>query len=408
MQRLRNIIFSYLCILLSGCTDDSYRGMYDFYNAGYQSSQLPVEIILGESMDIIAKGSGVIDSADDFDDRDFYVYAFNKERWTSYKIESRDDQLNTLIDGSVDNDGTVMGRRAGWNKVSDRVVWRDGADVYWPICEGWVYAYDFFAYYLDDMAVSEQDFTRTDTDITVAVEIDGFQDVMSSKAAPSEKGLGNIVMDDKDKNTYIQYYCYSYQSAMMGLKPEFVFNHHLAKIRFCLAPGVTPGKVNKVTLSNVKIESLYKGIFTVASRSAEMGIEFDGGHIKTFELTEEGGEPLKDYEVRTLSQSGSADAVDVGSCFLLAPAEDGYWVHLTMSELRDEGGPEEAQLGEMVYSTYIKMGTKDKPEKFEAGSEYTVTLHVYGREDVRANVEVGEWADGGYVIPDTEPKPILY
>lgn len=408
MRKARNILCFLFCILISGCTDDSYRGMYDFYYSGYRSSQMPVWIRIGESTDIIAKGSGIIDSADGFEDKDFYVYAFNKERWTSYGIKGKDDQLNTLIDGSIDKEGSVMGRRAGWNRVNEKVIWKDGEDVYWPISEGWIYRYDFFAYYLDDMAVTEKDYIRTETGISVAVEIDGNQDVMSSKAAPSEKKLEELFPEQKDREAYKEYYCYSYQSALLGLHPEFIFNHNLAKICFSIKPGVTPGKVNKVTLSDVEIESMYKGIFTIASQSRPLGIDFDKSQIKTFTLTEEDGQPLNDYVVRTLRSSGSAETIEVGSYLLLAPTDEGYWVHLTMSEVRDEGGPEEDHLSEMTYSTYITMGTKEKPEKFEAGSEYTVTLNVYGREDVRVNVEVGEWADGGYVIPDTEPKPILY
>ena len=405
----RRIYISVLavCVLLGGCTDDSYRGLYDFYHSGYHTSEIPVWIKIGESTDIEAKGNGVVEDTKGFGDRDFYVYAFNKDKGTSYAKLSSDDALNTLLDGSIDDANSLAGRTAEWNRKYERVVWKDGKDVYWPVSEVKDYRYDFFAYYIDDMEVRKEDYTRTEDRITLNVEIDGRQDIMSAKAAPSRLKLETMFPDEKERVYYEHYYCYSWQSAIMNLQPEFVFNHHMTKIRFQAKPGVKKDVVNEVTIMGLAIESRYKGTFTVAARDGELGIDFTD---KPKEFPMPGVDRDHSYVVTTLREApsdGTYPLTDIGDYLLLAPSANGYNIHLTMSERRDTDldGVFDEDRGEGSYSTFIYQGTKEQPDPFEPGSEYTVTLNVYGREDVRVNVEVTPWEGGGYGVPDTEDRP---
>jgi hypothetical protein len=123
-------------------------------------------------------------------------------------------------------------------------------------------------------------------------------------------------------------------------------------------------------------------------------------------LKEEDGSQLGETVINTLPIANSDElGEDLGGYLLIAPSVNGYWIEMDMSEIRDLGGPNEQQLSRMKYTTFIYRGLKESPDPFEPGNEYTVTLHVYGREDVRVNIEVEKWKPGGYIIPDTEDKP---
>lgn len=411
---MRKCLYIFIMMLsgafLSGCTDSSYRGQYDLYHAGHSSSKIPVWIKIGETADLtsrtLTRGSGVIDNAEGLTDNDFHIYAFSKDQKTSYKTSSLQDELNTLLDASIDDPTSLAGRSATWNKMYERVVWKDGKDVYWPISQAVDHRYDFFAYYVDDMHLTAGSYHRTDDEVNIDIEIDGMQDLMSAKAEPSDVRLDAMFMDEMDKALYKHYYCYSYKSAMVNLQPEFVFNHHLTKIRFKLMPGVTSGQVNQITLHGINVESKYKGTFRVASKKQQQGMKFDSKEVRKFALKEEDGSQLDTTVIKTLKSANSDErGEDLGGYLLIAPSVNGYWIEMDMSEIRDLEGPNEQHLSRMKYTTFIYRGLKESPDPFEPGNEYTVTLHVYGREDVRVNIEVEEWKPGGYIIPDTEDGP---
>jgi hypothetical protein len=110
--------------------------------------------------------------------------------------------------------------------------------------------------------------------------------------------------------------------------------------------------------------------------------------------------------IQTLSEdNGSKESKDIGSYLLLAPSANGYTVRIEMSEIRDIGGENEEHRQPGYYSTFVYKGNQDSPDPFEPGSEYVVTLYVYGREDVRMSIKVNKWEEGGYIIPDTEDIP---
>ena len=186
-----------------------------------------------------------------------------------------------------------------------------------------------------------------------------------------------------------------------------MFDHHLSKIRFKVVPGITEGKVNRVTLHSLKVDSKYKGTFRVASKTRQQGIKFDSeAGVKTFEMREEDDSPLQEHVILTLSGGEEpSEGEYVGGYLLVAPSNQGYYIRMDMSEIRDFGGPNEESLNMMTYDTFIYRGLREAPDPFEPGDEYTVTLRVFGRADVRVEVEMQPWENGGYVIPETEDIP---
>ena len=316
------------------------------------------------------------------------------------------DGTGTLLDGSLDDPSTPAGRLAAWDNVYEKVEWPDGKDIFWPEHSEIDYTYDFFAYYVDDMPLTADSYHRTDDEVNIDIELtDGRQDIMSSKAAPSDMRLDGMFEYEMDKILYKHYWCYSHEAAKLNLQPEFVFKHHLSKVRFCVVPGVTEGVVNRVTIHSLKVETKYKGLFRVACKDGEPGVWFDPKAVKEFDLLNADGSVLNYTMDTRRDATGSQEPMDLGSYLLLAPSSNGYRVNLEMSEIKDFGGPHEDERSPGVYSTFVYKGNQDSPDPFEPGSEYVVTFYIYGREDVRMNIEVKPWEEGGYIIPDTEDIP---
>lgn len=395
-----------LWLLLPGCVDDSYRGTFDVKDDEADTPPLPVWMTVGEPKEILAesvpmKGTGLISGAESFSEKFFYIYAFNQDYFTSMKSMSKDEPLWCLIDGSVDDPETLAGRKANWNSMYERVAWTDGDELYWPGGNNQGQRYDFFAYYVDDMVLTNEDYHRNDDEVFIDVEIDGSQDLMSSKASTPVEDLIEKFPAQEDRED-IQRYCYSYYTALNGIHPEFVFKHHLVKFDFKVMPGETPGKTNEVTINKVEVRSKYKASFIVADSNdpSRVGLYFEDEY-KRLPLAEPDGSPLKeDYVVTTLSETGtSPDGIIIGGSLLVAPGTQ-YSLYLQLSEVHG-GKPLASHETEVT----LYQGNASDPVPFAAGNEYTVTLTVYGFMDVDVSTELGEWGSGGNFETGMDQRP---
>lgn len=400
------LILAVLWCLLPGCVDDSYRGTFDVKDEAADTPPIPIWMMVGEPTEIIAdplksKGTGLISGAESFSEKCFYVYAFNQDYFTSMESTCKDDPLRCLIDGSLDDPETLAGRAANWSNMYERVAWVNGEEVYWPDGNNQAQRYDFFAYYVDDMVLTNEDFHRNDDEVIIDVEIDGSQDLMSSKASTPVEDLIEKFPEQEDRED-IQRYCYSYFTAMNGIHPEFVFKHHLVKFDFKVVPGETPGKMKEVTINKVELRSKYKASFVVADSNdpSKVGLYFEDEY-KRLPLAEADGSPFKEgYVVTTLSEKGAVpEKMDIGGSLLVAPGTQ-YTLYLSLSEMHD-GKPLEPHETEVV----LYQGLESDPTPFAAGNEYTVTLTVFGMMDVDVSTQLGKWEAGGSADAGTDQRP---
>lgn len=393
--------------LLAGCVDDSYRGFVDVDMSVDNDVPHEVYMTLGEPSDItngvpIAKGTGVIGSVEDFTDKTFHIYAFNRDYFTSMETTAVEDTIRCLVDGSLDDPESLMGREARWNPQTEFVEWASGdRPIYYPTGEGSGHIYDFFAYYVDDMELTNEDFHRTESSVMIDVEIDGSQDLMSSQAAPTPDQLEKIKNMQGVDNLISSLYGYLTASSNIPLHPTFTFRHHLVKLSFRIVPGGTPGITKDVMVERIDLESRYKGKFTVAENNSygSLGVEFDKD-LKLMTLSEKDGSEFVPRLVSTFSDGYVESGVinDLG-CLLVAPA-DSYRLFVTLSETRDGDVISTGETNEVViYNT----PTEDKSE-FEAGHEYLITLTVYGKMDVRVGTEMIEWGLGGDYTYDQDEE----
>jgi len=410
MKHLKLISCVGLLMLIFGCEDFSYMGsMFGDVSSGNVPPKT-VDIYIGEAADIVSpglksRGSGVIENTDDFTDgRAFYIYAFNQDALTSFAVTNAENSMRCLIDGTLDNPGTRAGRAARCDTKLKQAKWLAGDNVFWPTGDNVSNRYDFFAYYVDDMVLDESDYHRNENDVVIDIEIDGSQDVMSSKASPSDEELEKLFKDEIDRINYKYYYCYSYDAAEKGLNPTFVFKHHLVRLRFKIVSGGTEGYTSDVTYEGVAVESRYQAAFKVADKADPSGIGLTfKPNYRQLELTEADGSSFTKKTIRThdlgKGESKPEDMLLEGS--LLVAPDSRYKLHLLLSEERSDG----LVLGNCHYVTDVYRGSsQDNPLYFVAGNEYLVTLTTYGSMIVDVKVELTKWENGGDYIHDSDEE----
>lgn len=395
-------------VMLTGCVDDSYRGLVDVDFSVDNDVPHEVYMTLGEPGDItngvsITKGTGEIGSVEGFTGKTFHIFAFNQDDLTSLATTAVQDTMRCLVDGSLDDPESLMGREAKWNPETEFIEWASGArPIYYPMGEGSGHIYDFFAYYVDDMELTNEDFHRNERSVEIDIEIDGSQDLMSSKAAPTEEQLAKI--EDEKERVYRQYCSYSYYTASrtIPLHPNFIFKHHLVKLTFKIVPGGTPGMTKDVTVEQIEVESKYKGRFTVADKSnpSNVGVKFNKERT-LLQLSEMDGSEFVPRVVSTYKDGNIDSGIinDMG-CLLVAPDEE-YRLVITMSESRNGTPISAGEKSEVIiYNT-----DSEETSLFEAGHEYLITLTVYGNMDVRVGTEMIEWGSGGDYDYDQDSRP---
>ena len=135
-------------------------------------------------------------------------------------------------------------------------------------------AYDFFAYYDDDAAVLENgkhqfDSTTNRTQMTLAVEINGAQDLMVAKAIPSSSDSA-VYTAPTNENKGDRFY--SAYTARRGVQPSFTFEHLLTRFVFNVSSDSAKycDATTGITIDSIAIVNLpYKGAMTVAYTGAK-------------------------------------------------------------------------------------------------------------------------------------------
>ena len=408
-QTLIFMVFTLLCLTQMGCHDFSYQGLHDVVVEEEDTNPQKVIMFIGTSTNIqylepngtgkddSTKGTGVIGSVEGFTDKSFNIYAFLTRTQTStYELTAKEDSLSCLIDGSLDDPESIMGRKAMWNPESNLIDWTGNSEpVFYPTGEALGLTYDFFAYYVDDMELRNEDFHRTENSVEIDIEIDGSQDIMSAVAVAAEDELW-FGTEDSREYAYRKECTYSYYTAQLGIHPRFIFKHHLTKLDFRVVPGVTGNMKKDIRVDKVEVCSKHKANFVVAHRNHNhvgnnMGVFFKGEKANLV-LKEEDGSEFQGRMLSTVPDAVSAVPIDDFASLLVAPDTE-YYIYLTLSEWRDGRQVSSSERNE-VY-VYLGNGTDDDMPSFEAGNEYMITMTVHGQMDVDVSVEMVEWEQGG-------------
>ena len=441
---VRQVLWVGLCmLLLCGCSRGTYVGELPEDDDAPLTENIPIVLGFGvSSFDILTRGSGAVESGTNLEfwkNAKFYVYAFNKNVETDLSVrwsEANEDicllDANRLSeDGGqssshgkevrvkVDNSNLMPffpDDKTGSQDIDYNMKHTD-----WP--------YNFFAYYLDDLDLTQLQCVREKNRIYYDVELDGRRDFMSSVANPK------LQEDKYANNPYKQKImdrAYSAYSASHGLNPVFSFQHHLVRLRFVICRpeegGSVPSINESLVVKKVSVKSKVRGRFTVAVNDIDaddagkthVGLSFNREDYASEEayansedylyLLKKNGEEIgsdgwcrvidcKKYselsaeDKKKPSFLGKEDENDnSGASLLLAPATT-YSARIFLDEDKS------SDPGHGFVDVDLEPGGG---AGFVAGGAYVIYLTINSLSDIKPNVEIGEWTPGGETILDPD------
>lgn len=434
-------------LLLCGCSRGTYVGELPEDDDAPLTENIPIVLGFGvSSFDILTRGSGAVESGTNLEfwkNAKFYVYAFNKNVETDLSVRwSEANEDICLLDANrLSEDGgqsSSHGKEVRVkvdnsnlmpffpdDKTGSQDIYYNMKHTDWP--------YNFFAYYLDDLDLTQLQCVREKNRIYYDVELDGRRDFMSSVANPK------LQEDKYANNPYKQKImdrAYSAYSASHGLNPVFSFQHHLVRLRFVICRpeegGSVPSINESLVVKKVSVKSKVRGRFTVAVNDIDaddagkphVGLFFNREDYASEEayansedylyLLKKNGEEIgsdgwcrvidcKKYselsaeDKKKPSFLGKEDENDnSGASLLLAPATT-YSARIFLDEDKSSA------LG----TKYVDVDLEPSGETgFVAGGAYVIYLTINSLSSVDANVEAGEWTNGGdiHISPDDEYK----
>lgn len=326
-------------------------------------------------------------------------------------------------DVEVFNNKKFTAPDAANNTKSGLATTADGTIAYYPVSGN----YDFWGYRVDDAAgatpvVKTVDDTGAEVEANVAtkrvvdIEIDGSQDIMAGKAAPSNDEVTKL-------GGYAENF-YSAYAARKGVQPNITFNHLLTRFTFEVRAGSkatagagASGNTEAVRVKGISVESLTNGTLTVAytgeTKQAADLLTFTGDAsaltLKQRATTAaSNNDPLVDLvEVPlTWPAAGEAtvgDVISVGEALLVAPGKTEYPLTIALAQKvkKNTADTDKTDMN-LEQKATIKM---DGVKAFEPGKSYKVTITVYGLEEIEVTATLVPWADGGSIDIDDDRDP---
>lgn len=308
------------------------------------------------------------------------------------------------------------------NTNSGLATTADNTIAYYPVSGN----YDFWGYRVDDAAVGGTPVVKTVDDAgteveanaatkrVVDIEIDGSQDIMAGKAAPSADEVTKL-------GNYADNF-YSAYAARKGVQPNITFNHLLTRFTFEVRAGSKAtaglpagGNTDAVKVTGVSVGSKTTGTLTVAytgeTKAAADLLTFTGdASALTLKQRDaalaDNNAPLVALEPVSLTWTDDAatigDVIKVGEALLVAPGETEYPLTISLSQdvLEQLTGAKVTR--PLEQKATIKM---DGTKKFEPGKSYKVTITVYGLEGIEVTATLVPWADGGSIDIDDDRNP---
>ena len=441
---VRQVLWVGLCmLLLCGCSRGTYVGELPEDDDAPLTENIPIVLGFGvSSFDILTRGSGAVESGTNLEfwkNAKFYVYAFNKNVETDLSVRwSEANEDICLLDANrLSEDGgqsSSHGKEVRVkvdnsnlmpffpdDKTGSQDIYYNMKHTDWP--------YNFFAYYLDDLDLTQLQCVREKNRIYYDVELDGRRDFMSSVANPK------LQEDKYANNPYKQKImdrAYSAYSASHGLNPVFSFQHHLVRLRFVICRpeegGSVPSINESLVVKKVSVKSKVRGRFTVAVNDIDaddagkphVGLSFNREDYASEEayansedylyLLKKNGEEIgsdgwcriidcKKYselsaeDKKKPSFLGKEDENDnSGASLLLAPATT-YSARIFLDEDKS------SDPGHGFVDVDLEPGGG---AGFVAGGAYVIYLTSNSLSDIKPNVEIGEWTPGGETILDPD------
>lgn len=319
----------------------------------------------------------------------FYIYAFARKGGVDYATRRKDDkQEMCLIDGST---GTQADDRHGKEIVYSGNTsfgqWKDETDqpMYSPTQP--TNAYNFFAYYVDDAAISN--FRRNADGIDFDVEVDGSQDLMYAMAELTAEDKKNIESMPTEEKAIASDSWYSTYTARRNIVPVLTMKHQLANVRFNLTVNMKPNMT--ITVNNIGLKSIYKGKFKVAGGDAsQTGASFpqseSSSDMKVLRFGEE-------FSSKTLPDQTDELLAALKNAALLVPPSNNSTLIIEATSSAKGDYTLTYPLKDLVKN--VNSSNETLPPGFRAGWKYAINVLINGPEQISVNVETTGWEQGG-------------
>ena len=441
---VRQVLWVGLCmLLLCGCSRGTYVGELPEDDDAPLTENIPIVLGFGvSSFDILTRGSGAVESGTNLEfwkNAKFYVYAFNKNVETDLSVRwSEANEDICLLDANrLSEDGgqsSSHGKEVRVkvdnsnlmpffpdDKTGSQDIYYNMKHTDWP--------YNFFAYYLDDLDLTQLQCVREKNRIYYDVELDGRRDFMSSVANPK------LQEDKYANNPYKQKImdrAYSAYSASHGLNPVFSFQHHLVRLRFVICRpeegGSVPSINESLVVKKVSVKSKVRGRFTVAVNDIDaddagkphVGLSFNREDY----ASEEAYANSEDYlyllkkNGEEIGSDGWCRVIDCKKYSELSAEDKKKPSFLGKEDENDNSGASLLLAPSTTYSARIFLDEDKSSDPghgfvdvdlepgggvgFVAGGAYVIYLTINSLSDIKPNVEIGEWTPGGETILDPD------
>ena len=407
--------------MLTACSNDDTLGGNGEQNASEQQIRLGVA-----SSKVQTRGTGTVGGMTDDDNKwagqTLWVYMLQKGSMDLALYKAPAAGGVATPDVEVFNNKEFKAPTTADNTKSGLATTADGTIAYYPVSGN----YDFWGYRVDDAAVGGTPVVKTVDDAGTEVEanaatkrvvdikIDGSQDIMAGKAAPSADEVTKL-------GGYADNF-YSAYAARKGVQPNITFEHLLTRFTFEVRAGSKAtaglpagGNTDAVKVTGVSVGSKTTGTLTVAytgatKKAAEL-LTFTGDASPLIlkqrdEAVADNNAPLVALKPVTLTWTDDAatigDVLKVGEALLVAPGEKEYPLTIALSQDVLQKVGEAKVTMPLEQKATIKM---DGTKTFEPGKSYKVTITVYGLEDIRVTATLVPWADGGSIDIDDDRDP---
>lgn len=441
---VRQVLWVGLCmLLLCGCSRGTYVGELPEDDDAPLTENIPIVLGFGvSSFDILTRGSGAVESGTNLEfwkNAKFYVYAFNKNVETDLSVRwSEANEDICLLDANrLSEDGGQSSSHGKEVRVkvdnSNLMPFfpddKTGSqDIYYNM-KHTDWSYNFFAYYLDDLDLTQLQCVREKNRIYYDVELDGRRDFMSSVANPK------LQEDKYANNPYKQKImdrAYSAYSASHGLNPVFSFQHHLVRLRFVICRpeegGSVPSINESLVVKKVSVKSKVRGRFTVAVNDIDaddagkphVGLSFNREDY----ASEEAYANSEDYlyllkkNGEEIGSDGWCRVIDCKKYSELSAEDKKKPSFLGKEDENDNSGASLLLAPATTYSARIFLDEDKSSDPvhgfvdvdlepgggagFVAGGAYVIYLTINSLSDIKPNVEIGEWTPGGETILDPD------
>lgn len=406
--------------MLTACSNEDTLGGNGEQNVSEQQIRLGVA-----SSKVQTRGTGTVGGMTDAENvwagQTLWVYMLQKGSMDIAYYKAPAVGTTAAAETEVFNNKKFNAPNAADNTKSGLATTADGTIAYYPVSGN----YDFWGYRVDDAVAGDPvvklvndagDEVAADqaTKRVVDIKIDGSQDIMAGKAAPSTDEVAKL-------GNYADNF-YSAYAARKGVQPNITFNHLLTRFTFEVRAGSKAtaglpagGNTDAVKVTGVSVDSKTTGTLTVAytgeTKAAADLLTFTGdASALTLKQRDaalaDNNAPLVALEPVSLTWTDDAatigDVIKVGEALLVAPGQTEYPLTIALSQDVLQKVGETKVTMPLEQKATIKM---DGVKAFEPGKSYKVTITVYGLEEIKVTATLVPWVDGGSIDIDDDRNP---